>query len=385
MSGAEVIERDTQAELLELVQGAGAVLRVLHGAALGDLQLQEFGWELRLHEHPANTLNQVELLELRDREVDRKRDRIETAVVPGLGLHACRAQHPESYRRHHACVLRKGNEIGRRNQTQLGVLPSQQRLEPGNLQAAQIDDRLVVDHQLIVEQRAPQAVLEGDPQQSLGIYNGVEELVVVSSFSLCLIHGRVGILDERLGLLAVFGVEADSDAGGDEELATFHGKGMLYGLEDLLGHARGILGMGELRQQKCELVAAEAGHGVAFADTALNPPGHSLQQLISRRVAEGIVDDLKAIEVQEEDRQPLVSSLGVGESDGQPVLEEKAIGQTGQGVVVSQVLDLFFGVGPLGHIANNADHPAAVDGRYGDLLREEHPIVAPAVGFPFEQ
>jgi hypothetical protein len=53
----------------------------------------------------------------------------------------------------------------------------------------------------------------------LDVHIGQEELVIVSSVLFGAVHGRIGIFQQGVGLLAVIGVEADTDAGGDKELA----------------------------------------------------------------------------------------------------------------------------------------------------------------------
>ena len=92
-----------------------------------------------------------------------------------------------------------------------------------------------------------------------------------------------------------------------------------------------------------ELVAAEARHRVALADVLLDPLGHLAQQLVADRVAERVVDDLEAVEVEEEDGQPLVVAVGLRHGERQAVVEEEAVGQVRQRVVEGEVLDLLLG------------------------------------------
>ena len=51
-------------------------------------------------------------------------------------------------------------------------------------------------------------------------------------------------------------------------------------------------------------------------------------------------------------------------------LNSRRFGSVGQRVVVGEVLDLLLGVRPLGDVADDADHAAAVDRGERDLLRE---------------
>ena len=153
------------------------------------------------------------------------------------------------------------------------------------------------------------------------------------------------------------------------------------GLDDLLRDERRVFGADQMREQQRELVAAEAGHGVAVADARLHARRDGLQQLIADVVAERVVDDFEAIEVEEEDRQPAVIALRVRQRDGQAVLEQQAVRQAGQRVVIREVLDLLFGVRPLGDVADDADHAAALDGGERDLLREREAVAPPSRRF----
>ena len=65
------------------------------------------------------------------------------------------------------------------------------------------------------------------------------------------------------------------------------------------GRAFGRLDVGEEDQ---ELVAALTGDRVGLADGLAEPPGDGAEQLVPRRVAEVVVDELEVVEVHEEDR-----------------------------------------------------------------------------------
>ena len=86
--------------------------------------------------------------------------------------------------------------------------------------------------------------------------------------------------------------------------------------------------------QHDELVAAEAGDGVARrARSRAEPAGHLDEQLVAGGVAERVVDDLEAVEVDEEDDDVFASAVGPGERLAQPVEQERAVGQPGERVV----------------------------------------------------
>ena len=112
---------------------------------------------------------------------------------------------------------------------------------------------------------------------------------------------------------------------------------------------RGALGqldrlalVAEVFAQHDELVAAEAGDGVLAADARAESPAHRGQELVAGLVAEPVVHQLEAVEVDEEHRDHgVVVAVGeAGERVLEPVLHEGAVGQPGERVVQREVSEL---------------------------------------------
>ena len=103
-----------------------------------------------------------------------------------------------------------------------------------------------------------------------------------------------------------------------------------------------------------EFVAAKPGHGVFVPHAALQPLGDGLQQQVANAVAESVVDRLELIEVQKQQSNLGSFPLPLGDGTAQAVVEQGAIGQTGEGVVIGQLMDF-----PLGLVAG-----AQVDGNH---------------------
>ena len=93
-------------------------------------------------------------------------------------------------------------------------------------------------------------------------------------------------------------------------------------------------------QEDDKLVAAQAGNGVAFPDAL----GQAVRRLFQQRVADGVaqrvVDELEAIEIEKQDGQPLSVALGGGNGLFQAVGEKNPVRQAGQRVVIRHKLDL---------------------------------------------
>jgi hypothetical protein len=91
--------------------------------------------------------------------------------------------------------------------------------------------------------------------------------------------------------------------------------------------------------QERELVAAEAGDGLVPAQRVPQAVGDRGDQLVAGVVAEAVVDDLEAVEVEEEDGDVgAAAALQALERLGQPVGEQQPARQPGERVAQQLVL-----------------------------------------------
>ena len=82
----------------------------------------------------------------------------------------------------------------------------------------EIDLRLVVQRELLALQRPAQALFDRLPLHGARVHRRLEELIALAAVFLGLVHRGVGVLDQRLGIQAVVGVDADADADGDVQI-----------------------------------------------------------------------------------------------------------------------------------------------------------------------
>ena len=101
-------------------------------------------------------------------------------------------------------------------------------------------------------------------------------------------------------------------------------------------------GLVDVLEQDDELVAAETRRGVGVAD-ARGQPGRGLaQELVPGDVAEGVVDVLEHVEVDEQQRSPGARAGRAGQGVLEPVDEQEPVREPGERVVeglVDRVLD----------------------------------------------
>src|SRR5439155_8120434 len=150
------------------------------------------------------------------------------------------------------------------------------------------------------------------------------------------------ILDERLGIQAVIRVHADADAGRDENVSLLDGKRIPNALEEFRRDSGRILFRRDPCEENDELVSSQARDGIASPYARLQPLGDAPQQLVSGSVAEGVIDHLESVEIQEESDQLLAASARLREGDRQAVVEEHAVRKSGQGVMEGEMFDLLF-------------------------------------------
>ena len=130
---------------------------------------------------------------------------------------------------------------------------------------------------------------------------------------------------------------------------------------DALGDQRRLVHVGDAVEQHRELVAAEPGDGVRRPHGRLQPARDGDQQPVSHLVPERVVDELEAVEVEEEDRGRggRVGALGAPDRLVEPVQEQHAVREAGERVVQRVVLEALLGPLAVGDVGLAADDPSA--------------------------
>ncbi len=153
--------------------------------------------------------------------------------------------------------------------------------------------------ELLALERPAQAAFELEAADRLGVHVLREKLVLVAAFLLGAVICRLGILEQRLRLLAVQRIERDAQAGRDEHLLAVDRSRLPRDGEDALHDSHNIFRVSQSIQDDRELVAAEPGEHVLAAHSAFEALCHFQQDLVPDGVAEGVVvDDLEVVEIE---------------------------------------------------------------------------------------
>ena len=141
--------------------------------------------------------DEIGLDELARADIDRERQVARHRIaLPGSQFHAGRGQHPAADIDNQAGFLGLLDEVGEVEDVAVRLAPAQERLGPDHAAVA-VELRLVVQDELPVAQRPPQAAFQFRAGGPLGLHVGVEKAEGIPAGRLGLVHRRVGLLGGR--------------------------------------------------------------------------------------------------------------------------------------------------------------------------------------------
>ena len=343
-AGTEVVHRQQHAVVLEQFEAAAQRIGVTDQRRLGQLQLQPLRRPAVAAADLQHALGEATVAQLHRRHVHRDAAEHQALLVPGHRLAAGLAQHPVAQAHDLAAFLGDGNEFGRAAEAVPGSLPAQQRLDRRGALAHRGDQRLVDQRELLAVQRAMQRVLQLQPP--LGALQHVLAVIVegVAAGLLGRVHRRVGGAQQAVEVLQLRRLHGDADAGADLQRDVVLAQRLGQRRQQLARDVAGILRLGQVAQHDHELVVAEAREQVAVAQLLVQPRGGQLQQGVAGGMAEGVVDALEAVQVDQQHRQGLATLAGLAHRFLGALAQQEAVRQAGQAVVVRQQLDALVGL-----------------------------------------
>jgi len=143
-------------------------------------------------------------------------------------------------------------------------------------------------------------------------------------------------------------------------------------VDDAPGKARRIFRRMDVLLEDDELVAAETGDEVLRPQHFAQAIRHGTEQLVAAGMAEGVVDLLELIEVDEQQRRHMVAAMLGRQQAADLVAEIDAVGQRREFVIAGQVADAGLRIAPLGDVLEQY-HGAAAGHR---LERPRHVAAA---------
>jgi len=130
VAGAEVVDREPDADRPQAAQQPHSLLRIPDHHAFGHLELDPAAGHVRFLEHAHDVLEQAGAHELPGRQVDRHPESRQALLGPLLRLQTRGPQRPFSDRNDRAGLLCERHELIGRDGADGRVLPPQQAFDP---------------------------------------------------------------------------------------------------------------------------------------------------------------------------------------------------------------------------------------------------------------
>src|SRR5437763_13043311 len=160
------------------------------------------------------------------------------------------------------------------NEAQSRMLPAHQRFHADQMKIVSRDLGLVLKEKFVSVQALSQITFEHQllerPRRST---RGVE-LMIVAALHLRALECNPGSLQQTGSVASVLRIQADTNAGGDEDILIVEDKSLIESLLDRACDIRGVLRARDLRQQDCKLISTETRNRVAVANTTSQTLGH---------------------------------------------------------------------------------------------------------------
>ena len=195
--------------------------------------------------------------------------------------------------------------------------------------------RLIIEHELVGPYCLTEVFLHGNAGIDGSLQRGGEKAHGVAACRFGLIQGNIGLLQDLIrGVLAI-PEDGDPDAGSAAAFAAREQVGLANGSENSLPGrlrlGRGVLGScAQVFEDDRKLISAQSRHGIGFSKAGAKTPGGFLQQKVAGLMAEGVVQRLEVIQIDEQ--QCLLAAIGGAGGQGlpQPFQQQAAVGQTRQ-------------------------------------------------------
>ena len=163
--------------------------------------------------------------------------------------------------------------------------------------------------------------------------------MAVAAPALGLMHGIVRRTDEAVRGQAMIRIEGDAYAGREPHpLLPYVGR-IVEPVLQPLDQLHQILGLPDVGKQHQELVCTEPGGEIPRAQAVADALCQQLEQQIPGAVSQVVVDQLEAVEIDEQQGEGLLVQAGRLYLQIEPLLQQVAVAKIGEGVVIGEVVE----------------------------------------------
>ena len=235
----------------------------LQQRGVGDFQFEPARRQAGIDQRGQDEIEQVSAGELSGGNVDGNPD----IGRPGGGIQAGLPQDPVAERQHQGARFREPEEPVGRQKAFRRMMPAHECLDAADAAGPCIDDRLIMQFEFVAHDRVAQlAFHRALDVGGLGQF-GLEYPEGVSPARLRRIEREIGVVQQRLGIVAMLRRERNADAGSDVDLMTAEIERPLDRPDDPQRERDGALDLDLLLLlDDGEFIAAQTGQHVDIAD-----------------------------------------------------------------------------------------------------------------------
>ena len=301
IAGAEIVDREVQAERIELVEELDGAVRILHQGRLRDLQLQRGRRDFVTAEDRADPADEIGLPKLFEREVDGDPPRGRHGSLPVTEVFAHPIEYPFPDFDDEVGFFGQRDEVRRQDDAAFRQLPAHERLGTDNFAGLDVVFRLIVDQELVPFECALEFALGHQPFDRGFVHLRGIIRVEVAAALFGVIQRRIRVADQVDDVRRIVRITGDTHTRGHEHLVALH-----------------IERIGQpVEQRACQLVEAlpalpvdldpvhddgelvtrqTPDYGIGRQRRG-QPRRNRLQGLVAGEMSEGIVDFLEMIHV----------------------------------------------------------------------------------------
>ena len=250
-------------------------------------------------------------------------------------------------RQDRAVLLGDRDEVRRAEQAARRVAPADQRLHAGHPTGGEGDDRLVDDLELAARDAPGELHAQAVAGHDRGVHQRLEDGDAIRPAALGAVHRDVGVAQQVVRAGDPVAGRGDADARADRDLLAQDRERDPQRVDDAMGDIEGMTQRGVVLEQDRELVATETGGEVVGRDAGPEPLGHRDEEPVARRMAQGVVDDLEVVEVEEQHDGQRVGAWGE-EAVVDLLAEQGPVGEAGQRIVMGLMAELLLEARQLG-------------------------------------
>jgi len=239
-----------------------------------------------------------------------------------------------------------------------------------------------VHDQIVGVDRPTKLAFEFESADGLVAQMVVEHNGNVAALLLRPVQGGVGVSEEIVGIFVALS-DRNADRRRDDGVVVAHTNRLRERLAQASSGNDGVAATQHVADHDGELVATEAGDGVAGTDHVLDSAGDLGQQLVAGGMAQRFVDDLEAIEVEEQEADEQPAFTRPAQSVSHALHQQCPVGEAGEVVVERPLFELGRSLHLIGDVLGIED-----DAADGGVVEEvvghdlEMPVRTIAVGDP---